>query len=120
MLCKSYDMRRNGQDVGHISASTDVVSKSAEGGSMSILINGVDMPRDGKEIQLRIDSHGEVYVYNAYPTIIGKAVEVPTPHGRLFEEQKLIRPIVETLTVDEINKVTSIFMNVPATIEAEE
>lgn len=46
-------------------------------------------------------------------------IEVPTPHGRLFEEQKLLRPIVETLTVDEINKVTSIFMNVPATIEAE-
>ena len=53
---------------------------------MSVLIKGLDMPVDGKEIHLRIDSHGEVYVYNTYPTMIGKAVEVSTPHGRLIEE----------------------------------
>ena len=56
---------------------------------MSILIKGVDMPIDGKEIHLRIDSHGEVYVYNTYPTMIGNAVDVPAPHGRLIDADAL-------------------------------
>ena len=76
---------------------------------MSLLIEGMDMPIDGKEIHLRIDSHGEVYVYNTYPTMICKAVEVPTPHGRLIDVEK----IDLILTKQDIRKI-------PTVIEAEE
>lgn len=62
---------------------------------MSLLIKGMDMPIDGKEIHLRIDSHGEVYVYNTYPTMICKAVEVPTPHGRLIDADMAINKLAE-------------------------
>lgn len=50
---------------------------------MSILILGMEMPKD-REINLRIDEKGEVYVYGSYPTELHKAVPVP-PHGRLID-----------------------------------
>ena len=59
----------------------------ADGGSMSILINGMKMPKD-REIYLRIDEKGEVYVYGSYPTELYKAVPVP-PHGRLIDADEL-------------------------------
>lgn len=54
---------------------------------MSILINGMKMPKD-REIYLRIDEKGEVYVYGSYPTELYKAVPVP-PHGRLIDADEL-------------------------------
>jgi len=50
---------------------------------MSILIKGMELPED-KEIFLRIDEKGEVYVYGSYPTELHKAVPVQ-PHGRLID-----------------------------------
>lgn len=54
---------------------------------MSILILGMEMPKD-REINLRIDEKGEVYVYGSYPTELHKAVPVP-PHGRLIDADAL-------------------------------
>lgn len=50
---------------------------------MSILIKDMKMPKD-KDIILRIDSKGEVYIYGNYPTEIYEAVELPS-HGRLID-----------------------------------
>ena len=52
-----------------------------------ILIRGMELPED-KEICLRIDEKGEVYVYGSYPTELHKAIPVP-PHGRLGDLDRL-------------------------------
>lgn len=44
---------------------------------------------------------GEVYVYNTYPTMIGKAVEVPTPHGRLADCDAVKERIDEIADCDD-------------------
>lgn len=54
---------------------------------MSIYIDGLEMPKD-REINLRIDEKGEVYVYGSYPTELHKAVPV-LPHGRLIDADTL-------------------------------
>ena len=60
---------------------------------MSILIKGMEMPKD-KEIILRIDEEGQVYnIYGEYPTKIYEAIEIP-PHGDLIDKQ----------VADELNK----------------
>lgn len=48
---------------------------------MGIYIQGMEMPKD-KEIFLRIDEKGEVYVYGSYPTELYKAVSI-TPQRAL-------------------------------------
>ena len=50
---------------------------------MSILIKGMDMPKD-KETILRIDEKGEVYIYGSYPTELYSAFELP-PYGDLID-----------------------------------
>lgn len=54
---------------------------------MSLLIDGLEMSKD-RDIYLRIDEKGEVYVYGSYPTELYKAVPVPE-HGRLGDLDKL-------------------------------
>lgn len=51
----------------------------------------MDMPKD-REVVLRIDPKGEVYVYGSYPTALHKAVSVP-PHGRLIDADALIADV---------------------------
>lgn len=51
-----------------------------------ILIKGMEMPK-GREIYLRIDEKGEVYVNGSYPTELHTAIELP-PHGRLGDLDK--------------------------------
>ena len=56
---------------------------------MSILIEGMELPK-GKEVFLRIDEKGEVYVYGSYPTKLRKAVPVP-PHGDLIDREPFVQ-----------------------------
>lgn len=60
---------------------------------MSVLIKGIKMPKD-KDVILRIDSKGEVYIYGGYPTEIHEAVELPD-HGDLSDKN---------IIVDELNR----------------
>ena len=57
---------------------------------MSIIIDEIRIPQD-REITLRIDEKGEVYVYDTYPTELHKAVEVPDNHGRLIDADVALR-----------------------------
>ena len=93
---------------------------------MSILIEGMELPK-GKEVFLRIDEKGEVYVYGSYPTELHKAVPVP-PHGRCIDADALIKSdsVVGKLmmfggeyvyTQSEIDRATTI---IPADPEKEE
>ena len=54
---------------------------------MSILIKGIDMPKEGKGIELVfIPKDGDI-IYNSESMSIGadRIVEIPTPHGRLID-----------------------------------
>ena len=62
---------------------------------MSVLIKGMKKPRD-KDVILRIDSKGEVYIYGGYPTEIHEAVELPD-HGDLIDSDVLIKTCVTML-----------------------
>lgn len=59
---------------------------------MSILIKGIDMPKECKGIELVfIPKDGDI-IYNSESMSIGaeQIVEIPTPHGRLIDEDALI------------------------------
>lgn len=90
---------------------------------MSVLINGMEMPKD-REIILRIDEKGEVYVYGSYPTELYKAVPVP-PHGDLIDRRETIIDANERafdfwLSDDEVNATIQFLNEQPAIIQAEE
>ena len=54
---------------------------------MGVYIKSMKMPEDGHILSLVLKSDGKVIGAN-YGEVLGKAVEVPTPHGRLIEEPK--------------------------------
>ena len=87
---------------------------------MSILINGMKMPKD-REIYLRIDEKGEVYVYGSYPTELHKAVPVQ-PHGRLIDAEALLNELVHSkfFPMSDYNKFVCLILNAPTIIPAEE
>lgn len=58
---------------------------------MSILLKDLKMPKD-KDVILRIDSKGEVYIYGGYPTEIHEAIEMPD-HGDLIDRDALKEPM---------------------------
>lgn len=49
---------------------------------MNILIKGIDMPKEGEYIPMRIYGNGHIWVNGAYK---GVAIQIPTPHGRLID-----------------------------------
>lgn len=53
---------------------------------MSVLIEGVEIPKD-KAVSLIICSSGNVYYYGL--KIVGKAIEIHSQHGRLIDADKL-------------------------------
>ena len=58
---------------------------------MSILIKGIDMPKECKGIELVfIPKDGDI-IYNSESMSIGaeQIAEIPTPHGRLVDANKL-------------------------------
>ena len=57
---------------------------------MSILIKGMEMPPKGKSICIEIFGEGGVHEFgHCYPCAL--AYELPTPHGRLIDADKLIK-----------------------------
>lgn len=53
---------------------------------MSIIIKGIDMPKDGTGVRIVILYNGQVAMDDGTFIPEYKAVEIPTPHGRLVEE----------------------------------
>ena len=60
---------------------------------MSILIKGIDMPKDCESICVTIWNDGIIYATdenkNQIDTKKSKAIQIPTPHGRLIDESKM-------------------------------
>ena len=55
---------------------------------MSVLIQGVDMPKGRVAMTLDIWADGTVRLVNER-VFKGQAVEIPTPHGRLIDAKEL-------------------------------
>lgn len=61
---------------------------------MSILIKGIDMPQNGDRHRITIYDNGDAYIATSnrlYETDRKdvEVVEIPTPHGRLIDANKL-------------------------------
>ena len=61
---------------------------------MSILIKGIDMPKNGDRHRITIYDNGDAYITTSnrlYETDRKdvEVVEIPTPHGRLIDADKL-------------------------------
>ena len=80
---------------------------------MSIILKGIDMPKDRDCVNLSIYQNGDVYeqMGNGFYIIINaEAIQIPTPHGRVAD-------------VGELEKDGSIAWKValaPTILEAEE
>ena len=56
---------------------------------MSIILEGIDLPKDGNEVFIIIKPNGEVRDYHNILLTNAQAVEIPTPHGRLIDADKI-------------------------------
>lgn len=60
-----------------------------------IVIRGMKMPTN-RDVTVRIDPAGEVYVYGTYPTLLLRAVALPEGHGRLIDADALADKMKKT------------------------
>lgn len=74
---------------------------------MTVLIRGMDMPREGASLFIEVNSTGHIIcqysddiVHYGYKN---KAVPVPTPHGRMIDADELYKKI-NVLRIDAIMK----------------
>lgn len=76
---------------------------------MSVLIHGMEMPTGERPVHVEIHRDGTVlqWKFNESDEIIGTAVEVPTPHGRLLDADALIedlkRQCKEVFRIDAVS-----------------
>lgn len=61
---------------------------------MGIYIKGIDMPNSG-QIELTIRPHGKVF--SNTKGIYAEAIQIPTPHGRLIDGDKIEAEAEQTL-----------------------
>ncbi len=53
---------------------------------MSIILKGIDIPKNNEYIPMRIYGNGHIWINGAYK---GVAIQIPTPHGRLIDADAL-------------------------------
>ena len=72
---------------------------------MSILIKGIDLPKEGEDITLEINHEGEVRAYSTElkeTDIEAQAKQIDRPHGRLIDAdlfKELIKDSVPSWTI---------------------
>lgn len=57
---------------------------------MSIIIKGMDMPKEGIGVRMVILYNGQVFLDNGVGVPTYQAIEIPTPHGRLIDADDFI------------------------------
>lgn len=82
---------------------------------MSMLIKGVDLPKDRNFILLKVFPDGKTRI--GLSTNYTQAIQIPTPHGRLIDGDKIETEAKETL-YGEVNYEE--IANAPTILEAEE
>lgn len=97
---------------------------------MSILIKGMEMPISCEKCPLcydylncSIDDSLHMFLYNRHPNC--PLIEIPTPHGRLIEEEKILSPIMcrpKSLRLDDNAQynIITLIADAPTILEAEE
>lgn len=72
-----------------------------EGGNMSVLIKGMEMPRPGHIVLVEIDENGDVFAaYDGGRTKLTQHKAIPVPqHGRCIDVDALIKK----LTIDDLD-----------------
>lgn len=90
---------------------------------MSIILKGIDLPNSG-QIELIIRPHGKVWIETKG---IGRAeaIQIPTPHGRLIDEDALICRMDDSFRMAGLHgadyrKVKRWLKNAQTILEAEE
>ncbi len=81
---------------------------------MSILVKGMEMPKNCKECALYIDGACYAKGYRDYRSIMDTAkpddcplVEIPTPHGRLIDADKLKSRLVLDNESSELQRIST-------------
>ena len=89
---------------------------------MSILIKGIDMPKDGEEITIEISKDGlRVYSTHLKEADV-EAIQIPTPHGRLIDKDELLSHIKKDplFSLVEQYGISGVIESRPTILEAEE
>lgn len=103
---------------------------------MSILIKGIDLPKEGEDITLEINHKGEVRAYSTKLKEVDtdlQATQIPTPHGDLIDRDivrdecyKAMGELMQSTTINMSAEALSllcgftIINDAPTIIEAEE
>lgn len=90
---------------------------------MSILIKGIDMPKNSKGIELVfIPKYGDA-IYNESMSIgADQIIEIPTPHGRLIDGDELLSHIKKDPLFSLVERygTSGVIESRPTILEAEE
>ena len=89
---------------------------------MSIILKGIELPKEGEDITLEINHKGEVRVYSTElkeTDTDAEAIQIPTPHGRLIDADKLRENIEEVDRPDGYTALVHI-KYAPTILKAEE
>lgn len=93
---------------------------------MAVLINGMEMPKEGSWVTLRVFPDGQCFLYSWCGNDFDfmehlTAVPVP-PHGRLIEKNAVFELIQSMPSVDKLLPVEFMkaLYKIPTVIEAEE
>ena len=97
---------------------------------MSIILKGIDIPKDAQAVQISYWTKDGRYITESYPSL--RIVEIPTPHGRLidadvFREEcykmmdKLMESTSEHLSMEALSLLCgfSLISDAPTILEAE-
>lgn len=88
---------------------------------MSILIKGMDMPKEMKEaesVDMIIYYNGNRFVKEINPS---RFVDIPTPHGRLIDKDELLSHLSKDPLFDLVERygVSGVIESRPTILEAE-
>ena len=88
---------------------------------MSIILKGIDLPKEGEKITLAIFHDGDIVSYKYWLPKEAEAIQIPTPHGRLIDgdELKSIKSI-QSADFNSIETIQKWIDNAPTILEAEE
>ena len=58
---------------------------------MSLILKGIDMPKEGEKITLAIFHDGDIVSYKYWLPKDAEAIQIPKGHGRLIDADELVK-----------------------------
>lgn len=85
---------------------------------MSLILEGIDLPSEGEDMTIEINSNGDVRAYSTVLRVIDhdiRAIQIPKGHGRLIDRDDIYigRWDIDTDLAEQIQ-------NAPTILESEE